>query len=230
MFGQLPDCPERPCDDRPPCYEECDHSQRIFDEVKLLGNQPYLLELLKGVLKTQEQFIECLCRMCKVNSDTGLYECDICYLGDLIGFPPVQCGFVGVDRDINCDPDFSDLFCNPEKTKILRCCGLDQMCVCHINLDIRTTTIDFCETEQGLELYTRIVNALINFNGSASLGGIEEIASEILPNSKVVKIENGIIYLYVENLTNYEWASLPIIINALPVPIGMEIELVTKCE
>ena len=217
-YGIQPECPIEVCGTAPECYTECEHTLGILQSTRFIGNQAHLISVLKGVLSTQEQYVKCLC-------DTD----SIFNLGDIVGFPSIQCGYVVADKDCNCEDDYSDLFCNSEKTMILRCCGLETMCVCHINLDIRTTTIDFTSSAEGMELYTRIVTALIDFNGTASIGGIEEIAESILPESRVVQIIDGEIFLYVQNLTDFEWRSLPIIINALPVPIGMEINLVTKC-
>ena len=87
----------------PQWCEPCEHTNYVFSLIpQFFGNQENLIALLSGVLATQEQFLQLLCD----------WVAEGCLLGELYGFPCIQCDYVIQREILLCEPDQFD--CNGE--------------------------------------------------------------------------------------------------------------------
>lgn len=201
-----------------PCYEECEHTDYVFSQtLPFIGNPFYLESLLRGQLRIAENLIEEFCS-----------PLEICKLGEVLGFSCVQCDYVQNRAYLICPPD--PIVCGDCQYDLITPCHEPITNICDPELDIcqrcTFTTVDFSTAGPLFDIYSNIVNALIQFNGIANWLGIDQMAKLIFGNdAKVIAFQNGTYYVFI-TVTETIRNALLIIKNLLPVPIGANIEFV----
>lgn len=194
-----------------PCYEPCEHTDFVVSQaLPFIGDPFYLESLLRGQLKVAEKFLAELCQ-----------PLDICKLGEILGFPCVQCGYVVQpafsicpNESFHCGDSFYTTL-NPSQSICAPLCN--DKCI--------TGAIDFSTAEDSFALYFKIATALKSFKGNANWSGLDEFVKLVFgDNANLVTFKEGIYYLDVGRaLSNFEFNALNIIKRVFPAPIGADI-------
>lgn len=197
-----------------PCYEPCEHTAYVLSKsLPLIGNPFYLESLLRGQLKVAESFLAKLCN-----------PLEICKEGETLGFPCVQCGFVAIPSFSLCACEYFE--CNNVVYEIINPCVSIEAPICQKKC--LTTSVDFSTAEDSFDLYTKIINAIKSFQGSANWSGLNDFVKLVYgEDAKVVTFINGVYYLNIgREMSEFETNTINIIKRVFPVPIGAEIKFV----
>ncbi len=199
------------------CYEHCAHTNYVLNQtLPLIGNPEYLESLLKGILKTQEHFIQAVCE----------YQPDLCKLGEILGFPCVQCGYV-IQPVFDLCPTYG-IECGDTKYSTVDPCK--SLCTPLCSKECISTTFDFTTSGESLALYESIITALVTFNGEANWSGIDQFIKLVFGDEAgVVTFQAGTYYLSIgREMTEFETNAANIILSAFPVPIGANVQFVER--
>jgi len=201
------DCPEPLVDS---CYVECELTRAVYDSVQAMPEQrPNLSVLIESMCVVAEQALKEMCEDVPT----------LCFLAFGLGIDCVQCQIVS-KKFSPCVKTVCDL-------QVIDPCS--DVCAPVCNTRCLTKEIDLTETQEGLDLLTSIVTAIVTVKPiCASWSGIQEIAQAVLgAGAEVVAFKDNTYYLNAgRELTEFELSMLPFIISALPAPIGTTIEFV----
>ena len=184
---------------RTECYQACRH----LNEVMLAY---YNFENYTGSERHRALTESILNLQDGVLSDICEFEFNVCVQGGFKGFPCVQC------EDV-CDSGTSPFLCGYTNITFDNCV---------------TTEIDFQSSAALQAIYLNVITALSNLY-DASVKGVQDYADDIFSvSSEIVHFQSDIMYLDLTRvLTAEEETAWGFIKKTFPLPIGVEVNLVT---